>query len=78
VALSRQLEDYAKLVDNEFWHAFLEYVKDEAQTTLRNLAKEEYEDSKLRYWQGAYRALTRVYEEYPDRLLKKIRQEIDK
>ena len=78
VVLSRQLEDYTKLDDNEFWHAFLKYVEDEAQTTLRQLAKEEYEDRKFRYWQGAYKALMLVHEVYPDRLLDEIRREIDK
>ena len=77
-ALQHQLEDYTKLVDNEFWHAFLKYVEDEAQGKLKECGKEEYTDSKLRYWQGAHKALKLVYEEYPVRLLDEIRREIDK
>lgn len=78
LALQRQLEDYNKLAENEFWHKFLRYIKEEAYVTLKSLAKEEYTEQKLRYWQGAYKALTRVCEEYPDRILKEIRREIDK
>lgn len=78
LVLQKQLEDYTKLVDNEFWHRFLEYVAEEAQQKLKECGKEEYTDMKLRYWQGAHKALKKVYEEYPDRLLKEIRQEIDK
>ena len=56
----------------------MDYVKEESQATLRNLAKEEYAETKLRYWQGAYRALTLVHESYPERLVKELRREIDK
>jgi len=55
----------------------LKYVATEAQRKLEELAVEAYTEQKLRYWQGAYRALKLVYEEYPDRLLKEIRQAID-
>ena len=78
VALQKLLEDYNKLAENEFWHAFLQYIENEANDTLRQLATESYTEQKLRYWQGAYKALSLVHKEYPDRILKKIRQEIDK
>ena len=73
----RQLSDYTKILDNEFWHGFLRYVSGEAQYTLRQLASEAYTEQKLRYWQGAYKALTLVFTEYPDRFLTQIRQELD-
>lgn len=78
IALQRQLEDFNKLAENEFWHKFLRYIEEEAQDMLRQLASESYTEQKLRYWQGAYKALSLVYKEYPDRILKEIRQEIDK
>jgi len=78
MSLQRVLDDFNKLGENEFWHAFLNYIADEAQEKLKECGKEEYTDMKLRYWQGAHRALKKVHEEYPDRLLKEIRREIDK
>ena len=77
-ALQQLLDDYNQIVKNEFWYEFLEYVRDEAQRTLESLAKEEYNEAKLRYWQGAYKALRLVSESYPDRLYKEIMREIDK
>jgi len=56
----------------------LKFVEGRAKDALRQLAVESYEESKLRYYQGAFKALELVYKEYPSRLLKNIREEIDK
>jgi len=78
LALKQLLEDFSKLESNLAWHQFLKYVATEAQQAMRELAKETYTEQKLRYWQGFYRALKLVVEEYPDRFFKEIQKEIEK
>ena len=77
VVLQQILDDYTKLVNNEFWAAFLDYVDNSAKDALRQLATESYSEQKLRYWQGAWKALMLVAHEYPARLLDEIKREIE-
>ena len=78
VALQKLLEDYNLLGHNEFWHKFLEYVREEAEDALRQCAVESYTEQKIRYFQGKFKALEQVYKTFPDNLLREIRLEIDK
>ena len=78
MALQRLLDDWKKLADNEFFAYFLEYINKRARETLVELSKESYLEQKLRYYQGVYKALSLVANEYPARIIKEITQEIDK
>jgi len=71
------LEDYGKLVENEFWHRFLMFIKEMSEDAMRQCATESYNDQKIRYWQGAFKALEPVYREYPERLYEQIKDEIE-
>jgi hypothetical protein len=77
VQLQRLLEDYTKIVDNEFWVGFLDSVDGESKHALRQLATESYTHEKLRYWQGFFKALNLVAHEYPARFLDEIKRELD-
>jgi len=81
VALQRIIEDYKKLAENEFWHEFLAWVREEAQSSLEELAKESYLEQKLHFFQGKHKALKFVADQekdgLTDRILKEIRRKID-
>ena len=51
---------------------------DKAFKKLESCGKEEYGFDKIRYWQGAYRALKKVYEDYPQDVYKEIEGELKK
>jgi hypothetical protein len=78
----RQLEDYAKLGENEFWHGFLIFVREQAYEALKRCGDETYTESKIRYWQGARWFGDRVTNSGPDgfiqQYLKKIEKEANK
>lgn len=78
----RQLDDYSKLGENEFWHGFLKFIREQAHSALRRCAGETYTEQKIRYWQGAYWALDMINNDTQDDLisqyLKKIKEEADK
>ena len=78
VRLQQLLDDYTELVKNEFFSEFLRFIERQAMDAMRRCATETYNENKIRYWQGAYKALELTYKEFPTRLLDEIKKEIDK
>jgi len=74
----RQLSDYTKILDNEFWHGFWEMIKKERNTHLHQQLGRGFSHTHERkcFDQGIYEAFNR-FMEYPDRFLSEIRQELD-
>jgi len=53
------------------------FIKEMSEDAMRQCATESYNDQKIRYWQGAFKALELVYREYPERLYEQIKDEIE-
>ena len=53
MSANRLLSDYKKLGDNEFFFAFLGYIRQKAKYCLEQCGVESYTEDKIRYFQGA-------------------------